>query len=684
MSIGDSTFSCCVYLKITVASNNANFSSKEGALFNKDGTKLIHGPGGAEPYSYIIPYGVTSIGKDAFTMHNYLTSITIPDSVTSIGDEAFSHCNKLTSIVIPEGVQSIGESSFRSCTSLNSITIPSSVTSIAYGAFANCRNINLIVAERNPNYLSENGALFDKNKTVLIRAPGSVKEYVIPSSVTLIADWAFSHCNNLISISIPEGVTSIADGTFVGCESLSSVKFPKTLRSIGESAFLGYNCLTVITIPENVTSIADAAFSHCSNLSKVTFLGIPPIMGTDVFKYTASSIIGEYPTSKVNAWETVIVDGKWNGLTMTMIEPTLFTYTVTDGKVTITGYEGTTPEILEIPSNINSLPVVAIGERAFYERTGFTSVSIPESVTSIGDYAFYNCRNLTSITISESVTSIGDYAFSYCIGLTSIVIPEGVISIGDDAFSYCSNLTSITIPESITSVNGYAFYGCSNLTSITFKGTPPSTDSNAFPATNGYYYESNRDAWTEVIVDEKWKNLTMMCVADPELLPEVTMPEEVIATEAVTTWLKEQLVQVNVTSGTVELAEGTSEETLDAARLLGVIPQIGGTAAISIFALDDTILVSGGAELQVSDIVVANEEVSLTARVVATQGATLPENYQPLMSPKLYGYTTLNGNPTEIAQTSPTGWTRMSDTTATQTISVPIGTYIFFKVVAEE
>ena len=74
------------------------------------------------------------------------------------------------------------------------------------------------------------------------------------------------------------------------------------------------------------------------------------------------------------------------------------------------------------------------------------NVAIPEEVT-------YMNR-------TRKVTSIGDYAFVECYGLTSVIIPNSVTSIGIFAFSPCPGLTSITIPNSVTSIGNYAFYGC--------------------------------------------------------------------------------------------------------------------------------------------------------------------------------------------------------------------------------
>ena len=82
------------------------------------------------------------------------------------------------------------------------------------------------------------------------------------------------------------------------------------------------------------------------------------------------------------------------------------------------------------------------------------------SVTSIGERAFSNCVGLTTISIPESVTSIGNGAFCRCTNLTDIVIPNSVKSIGKGAFQNCSNLKSISIPDSVMAIGNGAFFGC--------------------------------------------------------------------------------------------------------------------------------------------------------------------------------------------------------------------------------
>ena len=110
---------------------------------------------------------------------------------------------------------------------------------------------------------------------------------------------------------------------------------------------------------------------------------------------------------------------------------------------------------------------------------------IPDSVTRIKGYAFQRCSSLTSITIPDSVTSIGSSAFYGCSGLTSVTIGNGVTSIGDNAFDSCSGLASVTIGNSVTSIGGSAFYGCSGLSSIIIPDGVTSIGERAFLGCSG-------------------------------------------------------------------------------------------------------------------------------------------------------------------------------------------------------
>ena len=111
--------------------------------------------------------------------------------------------------------------------------------------------------------------------------------------------------------------------------------------------------------------------------------------------------------------------------------------------------------------------VTKIGNYAFCNCSGLTSITLPSGVTEISEGAFGNCSGLTSLTLPSGVTSIGNYAFYGCSVLTSLTLPSGLTEIGEGAFSGCSVLTSLTLPSGVTSIGNYAFSGCRGLTSLT-------------------------------------------------------------------------------------------------------------------------------------------------------------------------------------------------------------------------
>ena len=273
-SIGDDAFYDCTSLtSIAVSKNNENYSSQDSVLFNKNKSEILCCPGGKSG-KYTVPDGVTSIGNKAFCNCTSLTSITIPDSVMSIGNSAFYHCRSLksivisdrvthigdyafgyctslTSITIPDSVVSMGDYAFGYCTSLTSITIPDSVTSIGE-AFFGCTSLTSItVSKNNENYSSQDGILFNKNKSEIICFPeGKSGKYTIPDSVTSIGDYAFRSCYRLTNITIPDSVTSIGKYAFGFCFRLAN-----------------------IIISDSVAYIGDMAFLHCDSLEDVYYSG---------------------------------------------------------------------------------------------------------------------------------------------------------------------------------------------------------------------------------------------------------------------------------------------------------------------------------------------------------------------------------------------------------------------------
>ena len=308
--LGLVTFAAMVVL-CAVCAGAETYGDFEYSVLDDGTVKLTDYNGSAEKVDIpkmIDGKSVTSIKYNAFRGCTSLKSITIPNSVMSIGSSAFRGCTSLTSITIPNSVTSIESDAFGGCTSLTSITIPNSVTSIESDAFGGCTSLTAInVATRNQNYVSVNGVLYDKNKTVIIRYPAGKKDksYSILDGVMGICACAFETCVNLESITLPDSVTVMGLSVFNGCKSLTTInvaagnenfvsvngvlydkdktaiiRYParkkdknynilNSVRFVHNNAFEDCTNLTSITIPNSVTSIESDAFGGCTSLTSI-------------------------------------------------------------------------------------------------------------------------------------------------------------------------------------------------------------------------------------------------------------------------------------------------------------------------------------------------------------------------------------------------------------------------------
>lgn len=233
----------------------------------------------------ILPETVTYIREMSFYSCANLKKITLPSSLTEIGNNAFDNCTLLETIDTG-GAVTIGQNVFLDCPSLKNLTISGNCTSI--GAedeepFLYCTALESVtVTSGDGIYSSENGVLFNKDKSTIILYPQAKtdKKYKAPKSVKEIGQSAFYHCKYLETADI-SGVEVLKDYAFEGCEKLKKVKLSKNLTQIGADAFYGCKALTSLRFYDKLTYIGEGAFGECYNENADTDNIDPEITGTD-------------------------------------------------------------------------------------------------------------------------------------------------------------------------------------------------------------------------------------------------------------------------------------------------------------------------------------------------------------------------------------------------------------------
>lgn len=292
-------------------------------------------------------------------------------TLTTIGEAAFEYCEDLTAITIPESVTAIGDDAFTACTGLRS----------------------MVVASGNKVYDSREGC-----NAIIKTATGQLlfgcNASTFPAGVTAIADEAFYKCYDLDSAILPEGVTTIGDYAFYKCDGLRTVSLPTTLTTIGESAFSDCFRVGSILLPEGLVTIGESAFYDMDALGSVRIPASVSSIGTDAFGYC------------INLKSIAVEEGN----------------RVYDSRESCNAIIETATNTLIVGCQASTIPatVTAIGQNAFTNANGLTSVTLHEKLASVGFMAFSQCEALTTVTITSDATTINGFAFEGCNNLKDV------------------------------------------------------------------------------------------------------------------------------------------------------------------------------------------------------------------------------------------------------------------------
>ncbi|MBS5852536.1 MAG: leucine-rich repeat domain-containing protein [Staphylococcus sp.] len=206
-------------------------------------------------------------------------TITIPDSVDGIPvtklidrDLGFSSYNNITKIIIGKNISYIGT---------NTTVISDDTKELGDDFFSLATSlITIEVSVENKNFSSNNGILYNKNQTILLRYPAgrtmsnnqSSHRFVIPNTVILIYKKAFSLNKTLEMVTFGENVEAVDDEAFSGCENLVSVNFDNSnIKSIGTKAFERCLNLSSVVLPIELERLGSSAFMGCSKLTYIYF-----------------------------------------------------------------------------------------------------------------------------------------------------------------------------------------------------------------------------------------------------------------------------------------------------------------------------------------------------------------------------------------------------------------------------
>ena len=427
--IGSTAFMGCPDLEVVIMEDGVE---KIGWQAFKSCTKLV---------DIQMPDTVTSIVSEAFAS-TAISEIRLSNGLTSISGSIFNGCTNLTSLTIPEGVTTLENNSIYNCQNLKSVHLPASLTKIGTNFLMLCPKVSEVTfAEGNESFSSENGIIYNKEKTEMIYIAPSVVEgkttFTVPSTVTTLNSKLLNSYPQITNVIINGNVTSIDNNFF--SKNITNVTINNNEKYRASNGAIYDNSGTLIhyfanetsfTVEEGTTNIISYAFRYSTNLTSVTLPESLTTLDAHVFN-GATNLKSITLNSALSSISGLSFYG--SGIT----------------EINTANNKNYTFENGALYNADKTLLIVVLGQP--------TEFTIPDGVVEIGRYAFHYRKNLTKVTIPDSVEKIGG-SFMYCTSLKEIFIPNSVTSIAEGCFSN-SALTRIEIDNTEGAIKG-APWGC--------------------------------------------------------------------------------------------------------------------------------------------------------------------------------------------------------------------------------